>query len=293
MFSFEQLKVFVTIVQVGGFRAAADSLYRTQPAITAAVKQLEDRLGFELFDRSAYRPELTDKGQAFFEKALRIVNQSQDLQDFVEQINSGLEPEISIAIDIFCRLKNYLPVFNQLVHEYPKTHFHFYSESLSGAVERLVEGEVDIAITENLVKNIAVDVLPLEVITLVPVATPDFIEYYQEQLFNPMRINECVQVVIRDSSRKSNISFGVNEHAHHWTVAGAYAKKNVICEGMGWGRLPKHLVQRELDNGDLEILKGENFDERYLQLAAIRQQKQYHGPVAQAIWEALTQLRMD
>lgn len=50
----DQLVVFTTISEKGTLRAAAEVLRRTQPAISASLKQLESQVGFELFSRETY-----------------------------------------------------------------------------------------------------------------------------------------------------------------------------------------------------------------------------------------------
>ena len=75
MFDLEHLRVLHHIVEAGSFRKASDVMYRSQPALTAAMKKLEQGLGFELFDRSKYRATLTAKGKAFYKKAQVLLQQ--------------------------------------------------------------------------------------------------------------------------------------------------------------------------------------------------------------------------
>ena len=57
-----QLEVFVTVAREGSFSRAAEKLYRTQPAVSQAIRKLEDELGEPLLDRSSRDGHLTDAG---------------------------------------------------------------------------------------------------------------------------------------------------------------------------------------------------------------------------------------
>ncbi|MEM9432682.1 MAG: LysR substrate-binding domain-containing protein [Pseudomonadota bacterium] len=64
-----QLRCFVTVARKKSFVAAADSLGLTQPAVSRSVRELEQTLGHDLFDRSTRGAELTQRGQEFLDAA--------------------------------------------------------------------------------------------------------------------------------------------------------------------------------------------------------------------------------
>jgi DNA-binding transcriptional LysR family regulator len=72
----DQFAVFAAIAKEGSFAAAARRMNRAQSAITYAIQKLEDQSGVELFDRSSYRPVLTEAGKALLPRALRILRGS-------------------------------------------------------------------------------------------------------------------------------------------------------------------------------------------------------------------------
>ena len=67
------LKSFVAIVETGTFSNAADTVGRTQSALSLQIKKLEEGLGCSLFDRSARRVKLTEQGEIFLGYAKRII----------------------------------------------------------------------------------------------------------------------------------------------------------------------------------------------------------------------------
>src|SRR5438309_1190646 len=68
-----ELEVFVRVVELGGFSAAARVLRRTPSAVSKLIARLEARLGARLVNRSTRRLELTPEGAAFYDRGLRVL----------------------------------------------------------------------------------------------------------------------------------------------------------------------------------------------------------------------------
>ena len=71
-----QLEVFLSVAQQRSFSRAAESLHRTQPAVSQAVRRLEAELGESLFDRSSKDGTLTAAGKVLFDFAQQMMNQA-------------------------------------------------------------------------------------------------------------------------------------------------------------------------------------------------------------------------
>ncbi|MGZ5042313.1 MAG: LysR family transcriptional regulator, partial [Usitatibacter sp.] len=95
----ESLQVLDAIDRKGSFAAAAEDLHRVPSAITYSVRQLEDGLGVELFDRSGHRAVLTDAGRELLAEGRRLLQAAADLECRVQQVAKGWESELRIALD--------------------------------------------------------------------------------------------------------------------------------------------------------------------------------------------------
>ena len=98
-----QLQYFIRVAELGSINAASRDLHVTQPAISTAIRSLEEELGVHLFSRSHQRMELTDAGILFYSRvreALRILDDAQDeLQGYAagqETIRFGIPPMIGL-----------------------------------------------------------------------------------------------------------------------------------------------------------------------------------------------------
>src|SRR5579863_4028669 len=96
--SLDQFAVFASIVDEGSFAAAARHMNRAQSAITYAIQKLEDQSGTPLFDRSAYRPVLTEAGKELLPRIRRILADVENYRLHARQMVMGIEEELRLAV---------------------------------------------------------------------------------------------------------------------------------------------------------------------------------------------------
>ncbi len=94
---FDQLHTFLEIVRLKSFSKAAQTCYRTQPAISAQVRQLEQELRTELFERFGSRISLTTAGKIFAEYAEQMLDLRRRAQDAIAELESNPRGELVIA----------------------------------------------------------------------------------------------------------------------------------------------------------------------------------------------------
>lgn len=83
---FHELDVFLAVLQERSFSRAAKRLLRTQPAVSLAVRRLEDELGEPLFDRSSKTPVVTDAGEVLRGYAERIGNLRSEIRSALTEL---------------------------------------------------------------------------------------------------------------------------------------------------------------------------------------------------------------
>ena len=76
-----QLEVFLSIAEEKSFSRAAEKMLRTQPALSIAIKRLEEELGETLFDRSSKNGSLTEAGRILLSYAQRMINLREESKD--------------------------------------------------------------------------------------------------------------------------------------------------------------------------------------------------------------------
>lgn len=287
--TYEQLRVLQSIVNEGTFRAAAEKLHKSQPALSNTIKKLEQECGFELFSRDQYRPQLTDEGQVFYEKAQLALNQMHQLTALSKHIAKKEELMVRIAVNALCPLKKLLATLKNIETEFPATQLDLSTESMGGAMERLLDDEVDIAITTQT----GIEASYMEAITFTPVrilqvAHRNYPLVTDDKFNAASEVSAYIQLVVADSSQhNSTQSHDVLQGVRHWRVSDISTNKEIILSGMAWGGMPEHMIKKELSSGELVPVHVEGIEPRISQLYLIRRTDKPIGLVADAIWQAL------
>jgi len=155
----EQLKTFLAVVRLGGVRKAAGVLNVTQPAVTARIKNLEDTLGCEVFERTSRGNRLTKRGELLlahaekFEHLVELVE-----RDVVDP--QGVEGRLRLGVAetiAQCWLPDLVARLHQL---YPRLEIEFNVDISPNLREGLLNREIDLAIllgpiSDQSVNNVA------------------------------------------------------------------------------------------------------------------------------------------
>jgi len=284
----DQLLILDKIVEVGSISAAAKALHRTQPTLSVSMKKLEEELELEIFARDNYRTTLTPVGKAIHQKAKRVLERAEELENFGRQLALGNEPEVNIAFEASIPICFISKILKKSERDFPETNLNLVAENLTGSIEQLMDGKVDLAVIPWFKDNHLLETLPFIKCRLFPVAASSYppAQYKGEVPLEEMR--EYVQVILKDSAKNpTKGNYGVIEGARHWIVNNHHTKKDIILEGLGWGSIPEYTIQKELESKKLIPLKIENYY-RYqeMEVRVARKVNQPIGPVAQSLWES-------
>ncbi|HEX3738769.1 MAG TPA: LysR family transcriptional regulator [Terriglobales bacterium] len=99
-----QLEVFLAVAREGGFSRAAEKLYRTQSAVSQAIRKLENEIGEPLFDRSTRDGVMTDAGQVLQEYAQRLLNLRENAREALGELRQLQKGKLVIAANEFTAL---------------------------------------------------------------------------------------------------------------------------------------------------------------------------------------------
>ncbi len=288
----EQLRSFCAVVESGGFHAASESLFRSQSAISIAIKNLEQELTLSLFDRSAYRPVLTAEGQIIYGKAKSILSRVEELASVAGHFAQGEETEISIALSAIAPVEQVVDVIKQIAESAPATRMRLQIENMGGTLERLLEKSVDFAIAERYMPVDHTEEVRLTSMEMVGVISPGFPLAARYPAIHAADLDRYVQVVVRDTSRHSpKQSAGLLEGASQWLVNDFDMKKRMILSGGGWGRMPRHRIAEELADGRLLALSGQGLEPLKIDMYLFRRAGEPMGTVGERLWQLLQQCK--
>ncbi|MDL2398212.1 LysR family transcriptional regulator [Rhizobium mayense] len=281
----QQLKCFDAVATEGSFQAAADRLLRTHPTVVAAVRNLEVQLGFPLLDRSGYRVVLTERGRAFHARAQNLLRQADGLGTFGKQLAMGEETALRVVIGDLCPLEPTLQCLRNFSTDNPATRLDLYFEAISGPWERLADDEADLIFHHIDKSDPLFDYIDLSSVDLVPVIAAVVFPALLPEQITPTHLQDLVQCIIRDTARHSPPKdYYVLRGARYLTVSDQLMKKQVILNAMGWGHMPRFLVEEEIRQGLLIDFTNVDFKGGRVDLVAARRRDRPHGPAADRLW---------
>ena len=134
-----QLEFFLMVVAEGSFSKAAVRVYRTQPAVSIAIRRLEEEIGAPLFDRSQKAPTLTDAGELVYDYAQRILALRDQAHNVVAELRALQRGRVRIGANESTSLY----ILPQLILEYREQHPNVKVEIFRHVSERLPREVLD------------------------------------------------------------------------------------------------------------------------------------------------------
>src|SRR6266852_1856582 len=168
---FDQLHTFLEIVRLKSFSKAAQTCYRTQPAISAQIRQLEQELKTELFERFGSRISLTTAGRVFAGFAEQILDLRRRAQDEINELERVPRGELVIAANEATCIYVLPRVFSEYKKRYPNVQIMVDRAYGSRVVDAVVDNQADFGITQIPVKEKRLQVVKIhsdEIKVLVP-----------------------------------------------------------------------------------------------------------------------------
>ncbi len=257
--SLDQLRSFIAAVDEGSFSAAARKLRRAQSAVSELVSGLEGQVGITLFDRSGRYPKLTAEGSVLLADARGIVSGVDFMKARAKGMASGLEPELSVVVDVFFPIEAITEAAKEFRDRFPGTPLRLFVEALGGAYQPVLDGAASLGVVGSL------PIMPSSVtgerligVAFVMVASRDHPLASFEGTIPKSELARHVQLVLTDrSTLSSGREFGVMS-SQTWRLADLFAKHAFLLNGLGWGGMPLHAVKRDISEGRLVELAIED-----------------------------------
>jgi DNA-binding transcriptional LysR family regulator len=250
--SMDQLRTFIAAADEGSFSAAGRRLRRAQSVVSHTLANLELQVGFPLFERTGRYPVLTDAGQALLEQARSAVGSMDAFKARARTLAEGLEPELAVAVDVMFPIATLTAAVQGFQQRFPTTPLRLYVEALGAVIQPLLAGQCRIAIIGSLpdVPAECASEYLTDVAAVTVVAAQHPLAAHQGTVLRS-EVVKYVQLVLTDrSALTTGRNFGVVS-PNVWRLADLGAKHAFLAAGLGWGHMPLHMVQADLDAGKL------------------------------------------
>jgi DNA-binding transcriptional LysR family regulator len=250
--SMDQLRTFIAAADEGSFSAAGRKLHRAQSVVSTTLANLEQQVGFALFERTGRYPQLTEAGRALLEQAREAANSMDAFKAKARTLAEGLEPELAVAVDVMFPIETLTAAVQAFHQAFPATPLRLYVEALGAVVQPLLDGNCRVAIIGSLPEIPAGCASEfLLSVAAVAVVAPGHALTLARQPIAQAETARHVQLVLTDrSTLTAGRNFGVMS-SQTWRLADLGAKHAFLRAGLGWGYMPLHMVEEDLRTGKL------------------------------------------
>jgi DNA-binding transcriptional LysR family regulator len=257
--SLDQIRTFIAAADAGSFSAAARRLNRAQSVVSQTIAGLEAQLRVTLFDRNGRYPLLTEQGRQVLTDARCVAAGIDQLKARAKGMAGGLEPELSIVIDVMFPMVVLTQCAAAIREVFPTTPLRIQVEVLGGVAQAVLDRSCGLGLMGSFaVQTPELFTERLIGVRMVVVAAASHPLARHAGAVSTAELARHTQLVLTDRSDLSkDRQFGVFS-PHVWRLADLGAKHEFLLAGLGWGGMPLHRVERDLAEGTLVRIEPED-----------------------------------
>lgn len=154
------LRYLLAVADNGGFTRAAEALHVSQPTLSQQIRQLEETLGVNLFDRTSRTVKPTDAGQAYIECARRVLVELEAGKRALHDVKDLSRGSLRLAMTPTFMAYLVGPLVRDYVERYPNIHLEVFELSMDDIETGLAEDSLDIAIAFDQVRSADIESIP-------------------------------------------------------------------------------------------------------------------------------------
>lgn len=290
---FEDMRIFCQVMDSGSFTAAAEQLGLSKQFVSRRLMQLEERLGVRLLNRSTRRLDVTPLGQSYYESALRLLSEVEQVEQGIAGQNSEPRGTLRLSAPLsfaMAHLGCLLPLFLQ---RYPQVSVEV---DLSDRPVDLISEGYDLVLRIGVLEDSTLIARRIATIQRVYCASPDYLASRGEpRVPDDLAGHDClpyghgrqVQWSFRAKGKPVSINVSGRMRANNGELL-----RDAAIGGLGITYLPTFIVGQALQEGRL-VCVLENFQPEPLTLSAVYPQHRQSSRPVQALIEFLREKLVD
>ena len=250
-----EMEAFATVVDQGGFTDAARKMGISKSAVSKHVSSLEGRLGARLLNRTTRRVSPTEIGLAYYDRALRVLNDAGEADALVSAMQSDPSGLLRISVATDFGVNHLSPVLGAFLDEFPGITVNMI---LNNRYVELISEGFDMAVRIGELEDSTLRARKLTETTKRMIASPGYIARYGR----PARIDDLnTHKLLHYSSQSGGsvwkLTAPSGEKRHVRTAGGLSVNDgqsllNAAISGLGIAYLPSFLYAKAMEEGLVE-----------------------------------------
>jgi DNA-binding transcriptional LysR family regulator len=249
------LRAFAAVAEHGGFTAAARALGVSQPAVSRAVRELEQRCGFDLVERSPRGARLTRSGEALLHDARGVVAAMRSVESTIASLGGLSHGRLHVGAST--TIATYvLPSFiGRFLELHPTVEVRLDTAHTRGVLQMLLDQALDTALTEAPVSHPRVRAQRWRTDRLVPIAAPGHPLSTRKRIPPSALSSELLLLREPESGTRSIVLAGLRAAGavpgRTMDIDGPEAIKQIAAHGRGVAIVSRYTVEEQLTLGTL------------------------------------------
>ena len=256
MDTIDGMRTFVAVARLKSFTAGAKPLGISTKLASKYVRQLEQRLGAQLFNRTTRSVSLTETGRAYLERCVPIIDQFDELEGLVQERQSELAGTIRVTAPTAFGSYELVDALAGFQLEHPKVSIDLH---LSDQRIAVVEEGFDLAIRFGKLEDSSLMARRLLSMRVVVFASVDYLTKYGEPV-HPQALTSHNCLIQKTSDDPEHWKFCIDGNRVSIRVSGTFhansprAIAQMAAGGIGIGMSPLYVVEPFIERGELKLL---------------------------------------
>lgn len=286
---YDQLASFLEVAKLRSFSRAAEKIYRTQPAVSAQVRLLEQECGERLFDRSGKKVLMTPAGEILHRYAQRILDLHKEALQAIAELNQTARGKLYIGANEATCLYVLPKTFARFKQQYPLVQISIYRNFSHKILQKVQEGAVELGIVTLPQSANNTEVIPLfrdEMQVVVPASHP----LAKNKSVTVEEVANYPLIVPKTGHTRVVLDRLLRDYRDHLQISMELASvetiKKFVGAGLGISLISRTYAQPEAGAGLLKLIPLEGL-KLYRELGLIYRRDRYLSLPAKVFIEAV------
>jgi len=267
----DQLATFIEVAELGNFSRAAEKVLRSQSAVSAQIRQLEDEYGEKLFDRTKKSVTLTPAGELLLDYARRIMSLRQESLRAVADSGADTRGVLSIGANETTFLYVLPEVLACYHRKYPNVRISVYRNFSHKVLQKVEDDVMELGVLTTPVRSSSMTVIPIFRDPLVWIVAADS-PLAQRGTASLAELAQHEVILHKMGSLRRLMEKQLHPFKPRLRVtmelASAEMVKKFVAAGLGVSMISERFVQEELREGKVKILQTDG-ETTYRELAIV------------------------